>query len=269
MTFSILIAHYNNWDYFQECYQSILNQTYQDYEIVIVDDCSTDDSYDKLVQLAKQNDKIKLFQNLENKKVGFTKHRCVEEASGDICGFLDPDDALREDAVETSVSAYSDDKIIATYSLINICDEKLKVKNIFQNTRRVKSADRLFFNIRFEISHFFTFRKKSYSMIRGINTNLTVAEDMDLYLQLYDVGNIEFIKQPLYFYRIHAKGLSHNSEKEMIKKKNWNQVLLDTINRRNLSKIYGEQVVDIDNLSEFIYIKENSLLKKLMRIVNR
>ena len=52
MIFSILIAHYNNWDYFQECYQSINNQTFKDFEIIIVDDCSTDDSFQKLVNLS-------------------------------------------------------------------------------------------------------------------------------------------------------------------------------------------------------------------------
>ena len=45
---SILIAHYNNYNYFKQCYESLKKQTYQNFEIVIVDDCSTDDSLEKI-----------------------------------------------------------------------------------------------------------------------------------------------------------------------------------------------------------------------------
>ena len=114
MKFSVLIAHYNNWNYFQECYQSILNQTYQDFEIIIVDDYSTDGSYEKLLELSKQDDKIKLFQNSENRKVGFTKRKCIDEASGDICGFLDPDDIFSPTSIEEVVNCYKNNlKIIS------------------------------------------------------------------------------------------------------------------------------------------------------------
>jgi glycosyltransferase involved in cell wall biosynthesis len=53
MTFSVLIAHYNNYQFFLECYESLKKQTITNFEIVIVDDCSTDDSLKKLSSLPK------------------------------------------------------------------------------------------------------------------------------------------------------------------------------------------------------------------------
>ena len=47
-TFSVLIAHYNNFEYFKDCYKSLLLQTYKDFEVVLVNDCSTNDSFEKI-----------------------------------------------------------------------------------------------------------------------------------------------------------------------------------------------------------------------------
>src|SRR5690606_12477486 len=123
MKFSLLIAHYNNWNYFERCYASINEQTFQDFEIVIVDDYSTDGSYEKLLELAQNDSRIHLVQNEENKKVGFTKRRCVELANGEICGFLDPDDQLLPQAIEEAVAMYDNEKTIATYSKIKLINE--------------------------------------------------------------------------------------------------------------------------------------------------
>src|SRR6218665_714046 len=100
MLFSILIAHYNNYNYFLDCYKSILEQTYQNFEVILVDDHSTDDSFDKIKELTKDDSRFRLFRNDMNKGVGYTKRRCAENASGEICGFVDPDDAIAETALE-------------------------------------------------------------------------------------------------------------------------------------------------------------------------
>jgi glycosyltransferase involved in cell wall biosynthesis len=77
---------------------------------------------------------VKFFQNSENKGVGFTKKRCVEEASGEICGFVDPDDALTENAIEISVKAYNEN-YIATYSQFYLCDENLNIQKILKEQK--------------------------------------------------------------------------------------------------------------------------------------
>ena len=54
LKFSILVAHYNNFEYFKDCYKSIISQDYPNFEVVILDDCSTDDSFEKVKELVKE-----------------------------------------------------------------------------------------------------------------------------------------------------------------------------------------------------------------------
>ena len=264
MKFSVLIAHYNNAEYFMQCYESLKKQTFQDFEIIVVDDCSTDDSFEKIQNYCNGDSRVKFFQNSENKGVGFTKKRCVELASGEICGFVDPDDALTEDAIEISVKAH-ENKCVAAYSQLYFCDENLNPKKVFENTKKVKNNDALFFNIQFEVAHFFTFKKESYLKTEGINPDYKVAEDIDYILKLYEIGNFYFIEKPIYYYRIHKKGLSHDQAKVELKNQTWNIVIQQALVRRGIKKIYGKNASEIKNIQHFIFSKQNTFFKKLMR----
>lgn len=262
--FSILIAHYNNYNYFTECYDSILKQTYQEYEIVLVDDCSTDDSYQKIIELTKDNPKVKIFRNEENSGVGLTKKRCIDLASGEICGFVDPDDTLTENALQIIIENYSENNIVV-YSQFYECDAKLNPIKLFPHSRAIKNGNKLFFNVFFEATHFFTFKREAYYKTSGINDKLTSAVDQDLYLKLYEIGNFKFVKAPLYYYRIHEKGVSQESSKKEKLHKNWHQTILDTTKRREIDSLYGEKITDIENLPGFLKVKQNNIFKKIQR----
>lgn len=264
MTFSILIAHYNNFEYFKDCYQSILNQTYQDFEVIILDDCSTDGSYEKVKDWVKNDSRFKVFQNEENKGVGYTKGKLIELATGEICGFLDPDDAITPNALENSLSHFSEN-IIAVYSFIKMCDNQLNFVKLLPNQKQVKNNNPFFLNIFFDVNHFFLFRKKAYLKTEGIDIELTSAVDQDLYLKLYEQGSFKLIKEPHYIYRMHDKGVSQEKSKKGILNKNWDKVLRNTLKRRNTTKIYGKNLNEIENLPRFVFQKENTFLKKLLR----
>lgn len=264
MKFSLLIAHYNNFEYFQDCYQSILAQTYPNFEVIILDDCSTDNSWEKVKKLVKDDSRFKLFQNEENKGVGYTKAKLIELAKGEICGFLDPDDALVPTALENSLSNFSEN-IIAVYSQIKMCDNQLNFIKLFPNQNQVKNNNPYFLNIFFTINHFFAFRKTAYLKTEGINPELTSAVDQDLYLKLYEQGNIKFIKTPHYIYRLHDKGVSQEKSKKGKLNSNWHKVLENTLKRRNLTKLYGKNVNKIENLPNFVFEKENTFFRRLLR----
>lgn len=262
--FSILIAHYNNYDYFKDCYASILKQTYQDYEIIIVDDCSDKEVYEKLVELTKDDPKTKISRNDENKGVGYTKRKCVELAAGEICGFLDPDDALSENALQISIENHSENTI-ATYSSFFLCNEKLQPIRRFPHSRSVKNNDKSFFNVFLEVNHFFTFKRQAYIETDGINPNLTSAVDQDLYLKLYEKGDFKFINTPLYFYRLHSNGVSQKTSKKKKLHLNWHHVILDTTKRRNIDVLQGKKVADINDLPKFLKLKQNNLFVRILR----
>jgi len=263
-TFSILIAHYNNYHYFTDCYKSILNQTYQNFEVIIVDDCSTDESYQKIIALTNNNPKVKIFRNNENQGVGFTKRRCIELASGEICGFLDPDDALAENALEKSIENHTENNV-ATYSRFYLCDSNLIPNRFFPHSRFVKNGSRKFFNIFLEVNHFFTFKKSLYNTTSGINPDLRSAEDQDLYLKLYDLGRFTFINIPLYYYRLHENGVSQKISTKEILNQNWHGVLVETATRRKLKTLYGKKIADINDLPRYLKDKQNSFFTKILR----
>ncbi len=123
--FSVLIANYNNVKYLVDTIESVRKQTYTNWEIIIVDDGSTDNSNDLYKQLGSDS-RIHIFNNEENKGCGFTKRRCAELANGEICGFLDPDDTLSQDALEVMVTAHSSNKNVSlVYSRHNEMDANM------------------------------------------------------------------------------------------------------------------------------------------------
>jgi glycosyltransferase involved in cell wall biosynthesis len=264
MLFSVLIAHYNNFEYFKVCYESLKKQSYQNFEIILVDDCSTDNSFEKIKAFLKYEPRAKIYQNKENKGVGFTKRKCAELATGEIFAFLDPDDALVSDALEISSRALEEKNYIAAYSQLYFCDENLQQKELFKRTKKIPNKNSKFFNINFEIAHFFSFRRDIYLKTVGINQTLTSAVDQDLYLKLYEKGDFFFIEKPLYLYRIHEKGVSQDKSKKDKLNKNWHQVLREAIERRGITKLYGKRISEIDDLSYFLHQKQcNTILKKL------
>lgn len=265
LKFSILVAHYNNFEYFKDCYKSIISQDYPNFEVVILDDCSTDDSFEKVKELVRGDDRFITFKNEENKGVGYTKKKLIELATGDVCGFLDPDDAMLNGALSKVMNAYKKNKIVATYSYFYTCDEKLNNRKLFPHTRKIKNNNPLFFNIHFEVSHFFTFRRDIYLLTEGMVPEYKIAEDQDLYLKLYEKGDFFFIAEPLLLYRVHGEGLSQNKEKAKTRDKSWNALLKNALKRRNISTLYGKKVSEIENLPLFIIKKENTLAKRILR----
>lgn len=232
--FSILIANYNNGKYFIDCYNSILSQSYQNWEAIIVDDCSTDDSVEQIKNIIGEDNRFKLYTNEENKGCGYTKRRCAELATGEICGFVDPDDAITPEAIEIMVKTHSENLSVGLiYSNIIICDEKL---NIQTNIKReqVKNKDFYYFNLPTQIHHFTTFKSKDYKNTTGIGEYIKRAVDQDLYLKLYEVSDVKYIDYPLYLYRVHQKGISTFANEDNAYFWHW-FVIFEAAKRRNIN----------------------------------
>lgn len=232
--FSILIAQYNNGKYFEDCYKSIMAQTYTNWEAIIVDDCSTDDSVELMKKLIGDDERFKIFINDENKGCGFTKRRCVEFSTGEICGFLDPDDAISETAIEEMINKHTElPDVGLIYSNFIFCNENLEPKNIHLQ-KKIENFREDFFNIEGEISHFATFKNLYYKKTIGIDDYLQRAVDQDLYFKLYEVGKVFYFNKDFYQYRQHDQGLSTftNIEKAYFWK--W-LVSLNAAKRRNFN----------------------------------
>lgn len=250
--FSILIAQYNNGKYFEDCYKSIMAQTYTNWEAIIVDDCSTDDSLLQIRKIIGNDARFKIFINEENKGCGFTKRKCAELATGDLCGFLDPDDAISEIAVAEMVQQHLKlPEVVLVYSNFTYCDEDLEPQKIHLQ-KKVENFSPGFFNLDGPISHFATFKNSYYKKTSGIDAYLQRAVDQDLYLKLYEVGAVFYLNQNLYHYRIHEGGISTNLNVRKARYWHW-VVMIAAARRRN---------VNIENLfivQETIPFREKAL----------
>lgn len=218
--FSALVANYNNGKYIAGCLDSILAQDYPNIEIIIVDDGSTDDSTHVVDAYLKQHDNISFFKNEKNYGTGYTKKRCIDLARGEICGFVDSDDKITTDAVtEMCLAHQSNADASLIYSNMFTCDEQLNIIKLKKKQQVVQNSIG-FLNEEGYISHFSSFKKKAYLNAKGLNTTLKRADDIDLYLKLYDVGKVVWLDKDLYYYRIHQKGVSslENTEKAIFER---------------------------------------------------
>lgn len=91
MKFSVIVPVYNAENYLHKLVESVLQQTYKDYELILVDDGSTDGSYALMQQYAKRYDQIKAYTK-ENTGPGMTRKFGFEKATGDLLFFVDSDD---------------------------------------------------------------------------------------------------------------------------------------------------------------------------------
>lgn len=133
MKISIIIPVYNAEDFIFECYNSIKNQTYKDLEVIFINDCSTDSSYSKLIDLQELYRNIKIINNKINKGAAFSRNEGIKIAKGEYIYFMDVDDIITPNCIEllaNTVIQYNNPDIICS----NFISEEYK----YNNTKETK-----------------------------------------------------------------------------------------------------------------------------------
>tara|TARA_B100000929_G_scaffold243900_1_gene201723 strand:- start:1243 stop:2145 length:903 start_codon:yes stop_codon:yes gene_type:complete len=211
MLFSILIANYNNGKFFLDCYKSIINQTYTDWEVIIVDDYSIDDSVQIIKNIIGLDNRFHLYINDTNKGCGFTKNRCAGLAKGDVLGFLDPDDLLESSALEAMIKFHALNKHIALISSkYRFISKKGEFIGLGKHGAHIPLGKSYLTYGEGAITAFATFKRKIYNLTEGIDEKMTRAVDQDLYYKLEEQGGTYFIDEILYRYRLHDNNISRN-----------------------------------------------------------
>ena len=99
---SIIMPSYNTASYIKESIQSVLNQTYTNWELIIVDDCSTDETEEVLATIT--DSRIKYFKNKENSGAAISRNKALREARGQWIAFLDSDDLWLPNKLEKQIN---------------------------------------------------------------------------------------------------------------------------------------------------------------------
>ena len=101
---SVIIPVYNNEKYVEECVRSVQNQTFEDLEILVINDGSTDGSGEILERLLREDKRLRLFHQ-ENKGAGAARNKGLDTASGRYLVFVDGDDWIAPDYIEKLYAA--------------------------------------------------------------------------------------------------------------------------------------------------------------------
>lgn len=253
--FSVLMANYNNGRFLGDAINSIVNQSYKNWEIIFVDDASTDNSVEIIEGFISNGLNIKLYKHEIKLEVGATKDDCCRFGNGFIFGFLDSDDTLSPDALKIMIKAHlSNPRHSIIYSSLYYCDSSLKIK--FQ-ARWIKQIPPDLTNLHVDyVSQFATFKGDFYRKSGGADRSLTSAIDKDLWYRIEEYGPVLFVDKSLYFYRENINGVSQNKNLNLARE-NHLKVIRQAMKRREKS--------GFPNLSCFEYqtIRSNYLLRTI------
>lgn len=97
---SVIMPCYNVQDFLSECLNSVLNQSFKDFEIICIEDCSTDNTKEILKQYAKKHKNIRLVCNSSNQGLAISRNTGINESCGEYIYFLDSDDTISPDCLQ-------------------------------------------------------------------------------------------------------------------------------------------------------------------------
>jgi glycosyltransferase involved in cell wall biosynthesis len=198
---TIVIPVYNREKYLGIAVDSVLRQTYTDWELIISDDGSTDGTLDLAHNFALHDSRIRVL-TAEHKGAVHALITGFDAARGEYIGQLDSDDLLEPEAIELTVKALNEDEecgmVYTNY--IDIDENGKKLRPGWRCSHDYSKRGLL---TTFMTFHFRLMRKLIYDKIGGFNTQFNNIEDYDLCLRLSEVANIKKIDEFLYLYRFH------------------------------------------------------------------
>lgn len=213
---SILIANFNNARFITETLDSALGQTYKNLEIVIIDDGSTDDSrrvIDEYIA-GHQGVVFKFVQNSDNQGCGRIKRQCIGSSNGAFFSFLDPEDTIVPEAIDTLMQVLLDYPDIGiAYCTHYLCNEALEPQGISTYPGKIPEGQSHLTSTGGHISALAVCRRAVYDKTEGINATYQVSEDQDLYLKMEEQAPVYYVDKPMYYYRKHDHNSSWNERK--------------------------------------------------------
>ena len=242
MKVSVIITSYNYEQYIKEVIESVLNQTFADFELIIIDDCSTDNSAEIIKEF---NDKrIKFFQNDKNYGLKYSIQKAVELAQGEWIAFLESDDIWTLNTLETRLT-YAE-KYPEVGIIFNDVEEFgdtewLKaVKNNFTRTRKILNKKKFPKNIFHDINVHNLIMTFSSVMIKhdlfenlNFNTPIDALLDWWIYIHISYHTDAYYIKEKLTKWRQHRQSYILRKKSPSLKSANI-EAYIDVYKNQNL-----------------------------------
>lgn len=180
---SVVMAVYNTEKFVWQAIESILHQSFSDFEMIIIDDASTDNSWGILQKFAKKDERIKIFQNKKNLWIAKTRQKLINLTNSDYIATMDSDDISTVHRLEKS---YNFLKQNYDYAVVSGNTEIIDEKNQILGYR--KYSEKIAKNIlkKSPIAQWASmFRKKIFEEVNGYDEDLNFGEDYDLWCKMY------------------------------------------------------------------------------------
>lgn len=208
---SVIMPAYNCERVIIEAINSVIFQTYENWELLVLDDGSKDNTLLIIESFTKKDSRIKALPNEKNKGVSATRNRGIEHAKGDWIAFLDSDDIWEQSKLEKQVKVineYSAEFIFTGSSYIN--DEGIPFKGTFEVPRLVTYKKLRYHNVISCSS--VLLKKKFFDNIKMEKDNM--HEDYAVWLRILKLGVTAYgVNEPLLIYRISRSSKSGNKFK--------------------------------------------------------
>ncbi len=206
---SIVLPVYNGEEYLKISIDSCIQQTYQNWELLIVDDCSTDSTSQIAKEYAKKDNRIHYYKNEKNLRLPRNLNRGFSLAKGDYLTWTSDDNYFRPTAIEKMVNLLNDtdnEFVFARYSIINEKDEELSETVVPQDYLHA------IWDYNF-VGACFMYTRKVYEKIGDYNPDLFLCEDYDYWLRIFAQLPAGYLEENLYAYRHHGKSLTAQNKK--------------------------------------------------------
>lgn len=199
---SIVLPVYNGEKYLEQALQSCLNQTYKNFELIIVDDASTDNSLSIAKKFENNDNRIKVLSNENNLSLPGSLNAGHKHAKGEFVTWTSDDNILKPDFLSSlykSITKENCDVVFSNYDII-WADGILKRKHITGPLPHL-----IFGNI---IGASFLYRMKVFEKLIGYAENLFLVEDYHFFLRASLNFNFYHLDKNLYQYRLHQNSLT-------------------------------------------------------------
>lgn len=202
---SVIMPSWNTGRFIGKSIESVMNQTYKNWELLIVDDCSTDDT-DKIVSEFKDS-RIKYFKNDKNLGAALTRNRALREAKGEWIAFLDSDDLWESSKLEKQINFMNIRGYSFSYHEYVKIDENGDLLNVCVSGPEIVTKRKMY-NYGYPGCLTFMYNSKLMGLIQI--EDIKKNNDYAILLQLCRKADCYLLKEKLARYRIRKKSISHD-----------------------------------------------------------
>ena len=212
---SIIMPSWNTEKFIGESIKSVIDQSYQNWELLIVDDCSTDNT-DKVVEAFLSDKRIRFLKNEENLGAALTRNRALREAQGEWIAFLDSDDLWFPEKLEKQIVFMNSNRYNLSYTEYEKIDEEGQPLNIYVSGPEVVNRQAMYrYDYIGQLTMMYSAKHFGLIQIKDIKKN----NDYAIRLQLFKKPGTEahLLKENLAKYRVRKKSISHDKLSKKLK----------------------------------------------------